>query len=293
MTEPKTILITGTSSGFGHMAAQQLAEKGNKVYATMRNVNGKNAEQAKALSEFSSNITVLDLDVTQQESVDQAIVTILQQSDKIDVLINNAGIMAVGLTEAFTIEQLQSQMDVNYFGAARMFRAVLPNMRKNKSGLIITITSVAGRLIFPSLPAYNSSKFAIEALAEGYRYDLSQQNIDSIIIEPGPFRTELIENSPTPNDKDVIDQYGDFAQMPLSVIKSFDDFIEENKGTECDPQVVVNDMIELIETPFGSRPLRTVSGLDYGIRELNSINDKYQLNVLDAMELGHLNPNKP
>jgi len=293
MTEPKTILITGTSSGFGHMAAQQLAEKGNKVYATMRNVNGKNAEQAKALTEFSSNITVLDLDVTQQESVDQAIVTILQQSDKIDVLINNAGIMAVGLTEAFTIEQLQSQMDVNYFGAARMFRAVLPNMRKNKSGLIITITSVAGRLIFPSLPAYNSSKFAIEALAEGYRYDLSQQNIDSIIIEPGPFRTELIENSPTPNDKDVIDQYGDFAQMPLSVIKSFDDFIEENKGTECDPQVVVNDMIELIETPFGSRPLRTVSGLDYGIRELNSINDKYQLNVLDAMELGHLNPNKP
>ena len=150
MTNQKTILITGTSSGFGFLAAQQLAEKGHVVYASMRGVNLKNKDAAKELSNHHDNINIIELDVTDDKSVQAAVDCVISEQGKIDVLINNAGVMNIGLTEGFSIEQLQGQMDVNYFGVARMFKSVLPHMREAKDGLVITVTSIAGRLPFPA-----------------------------------------------------------------------------------------------------------------------------------------------
>lgn len=288
----KVVLITGTSSGFGYLAAKTLAEKGYRVYASMRQIEGKNAKSAGELSSASENIHVVDLDVTNQASVDGAIATLLAAEHRLDVLINNAGTLHAGVTEAFSIDQLQKQMDVNYFGVARMFKAVLPQMRKQQSGLIITVTSIAGRLVFPSLHTYNSTKFAAEALGEGYRYELSQFGIDSVLLEPGPFKTSLIGHTVWPEDEQVLQGYGEFANLPKQVLEGFDSFMEENQAGDANPQGVVDDMVRLIETPFGSRPTRTVSGIDYGTREFNKRVSGIQENVLESMGLAHLDPNK-
>lgn len=293
MQKQKIVLITGTSSGIGRITSQTLASEGHIVYATMRNTDSKNSEAARSLGDFHQNLHVLELDVTNEKSIQNAISHIIEAHGRIDVLINNAGVMNIGLTEAFTIDELQKQMDVNYFGVARMFKAVLPSMRQRNDGLIITLTSLAGRLTFPAFYSYCSSKYAAEALAEGYRYELKQFNIDSVIIEPGPFGTDLIANSPRPSDENVLKAYGDFAAMPETVINNFDSFIKENMdGADCDSQIVANDVMELMNTPYGKRPLRTVSGLDYGVRALNTANEPFELNVLDAMEMSHLNPNQ-
>lgn len=289
-TVSKVVLITGCSTGLGRISAEKCAQQGYKVYASMRDINGKNKQNAESLSSVSDNISIVEIDVSSEQSIQAAIGQILNEQERIDVLINNAGTMNVGLTEAFTIDQLQAQMDINYFGVARMFRAVLPGMRAHKSGLVITITSLAGRLIFPALNSYCSSKFAAEALAEGYRYELSAYGVDSVIIEPGPFATDLIDNSPKPKDQARLSAYGDFASMPGQVLNGFSEYIDAHKSEECDPVLVAQDIAKLIEIPFGQRPLRTVSGLDYGLRALNNDYAAHQKNVLEAMELQHLDP---
>ncbi|MEL6183306.1 MAG: SDR family oxidoreductase [Myxococcota bacterium] len=285
----KVIVITGTSTGIGYLAALGFAEKGSRVFATMRDPQGKNRSRATSLEQ--AGVEVLPLDVTKQAEVDSAVSTVMKKTGRLDVVINNAGIMNIGLTEGFTIDQLQAQMEVNYLGVARMFRAVLPHMRSRQQGLVVTVSSLAGRLIFPAFHSYNSSKFAVEALAEGYRYELSPYGIDSVILEPGPFKTELVGNSPRPKDEAVLRQYGEFAQMPETVINGFDAFMTAHADGDCNPALVVTDLIKLVETPFGERPMRTVTGIDYGARALNEATDKFQKGVLEAMELQHLDPN--
>jgi len=290
MTNSKVILITGTSTGFGNLAARKLAELGHRVYASMRGVKGKNADAAKALQQANENLSVLEIDVTDSQTIDRAVAEVIEAQGRIDVLINNAGVMNLGLTEAFTHEQLHTQMDVNYFGVARMFKAVLPHMRQRRDGLIVTVSSVAGRLVFPGLVSYNSSKFAIEALVEGFRYELSPFGIDSVIIQPGPFKTSILGNKLLPDDQAVLEGYGELANMPEQVMQGFAEFMEANKDGDCDPKIVVDDMIKLIDQPFGERPLRTVSGIDYGTRELNEVNAGFQRSVLESMEMTDLDP---
>ena len=290
MTDQKVILITGTSTGIGRIAAEKFAELGHRVYASMRGAQDKNAEAAKALALTSPQISVVDIDVTKEETVAEGVARIVAEAGRIDVLINNAGIMNIGLTEPFSMGQLHQQMDVNYFGVARMFKAVLPHMRRRRHGLVVTITSLAGRLVFPAFTSYNSSKFAAEALAEGYRYELSPYGVDSVILEPGPFKTDLVDNRHLPADGAVLGEYGEFGDMPNQVIAGFGAFMEEHKAGDCDPQVVVDDLVRLVDAPFGERPLRTVSGLDYGLRGLNEVYAEYQHKVLEAMEMTHLEP---
>jgi NADP-dependent 3-hydroxy acid dehydrogenase YdfG len=286
-----TILITGASTGLGYLMAQQLADDGHLVLATMRNIAGKNADAATALSAYSNNIKPIDLDVADQASVDAAMAAIADISTSIDVLINNAGVVNSGLIEAFSIDELKAEMEVNYFGIARMFKAVLPLMRAKKAGLIITISSLTGRLVFPGFPTYSASKFAVEALAEGYRYDLSGLGIDSVIIEPGPVKTELLNNAANSADSTIEDAYGDIAQMPALVEAAFSQFMVDNADGASNPQLVVDDVKALIALPFGKRPLRTVSGADYGVRNYNDAVASIQSDLLKGMQIAHLDPN--
>lgn len=282
------VLVTGTSSGLGKLIVEELSHLNIHIIATMRDIQGKNSNVAKQLGDFNDNINIEELDVTCTKSVKKAVKNTIKKFKKIDVLVNNAGIMNVGLAEGFSINQLKKQMNVNYFGVARLFKEVVPFMKKRKKGLFITISSIAGRIIFPFLSTYNPSKFAVEALAEIYRYELSPFGIDSVIIEPGPFPTNLIKNAPRPEDIKSLNDYGDLKNAAEQTMKYFKEFMKNNP--DCDSKLVSNAVINLINLPYGNRPLRTVCGLDYGVKEINNITEKFQYQVLKQMNLDHLIP---
>ena len=156
----KIILITGASSGFGRDTAETLFRAGHTVYASMRGPLGKNREAAEALRKLG--IKTVDLDVSDDASVGAAVKRVLAGAGKIDVLVNNAGIASVGVTEAFTAEQAKAIFDTNVIGLLRVTRAVLPSMLQKRDGLIINIGSILGRVTFPFFAIYGASKFAVE-----------------------------------------------------------------------------------------------------------------------------------
>src|ERR1700678_1791886 len=179
----KIILITGTNSGFGWLAANSCAALGHTVYATMRDTKGRNADKAKMLSQHA-HIEVLDLDVTDNHSITAAVATILKKEGRIDTVVNNAGVYATGIAETFTDADLDRVMDVNLRGPWRVIGAVLPAMRRQKEGLIINISSVAGRFAFPFQAPYNTAKFALEGLTEGLHYVLRPLGVDVVMVQP-------------------------------------------------------------------------------------------------------------
>ena len=144
----KNVVITGSSSGFGYLTVLTAARKGHKVWATMRNPNTKNASKKEALLKVAQaenlSIEVIELDVTKEDSVQKAIYQVIDADGKIDTLVNNAGVMYVGITEAYSIEQAREQFEINFFGILRTTKAVLPHMRAANDGLIINVSSLAG-----------------------------------------------------------------------------------------------------------------------------------------------------
>ena len=250
----KVILITGTNSGFGWLTARSCAASGHRVYATMREVNGRNADRAQALVQ-QAGITVLDVDVTRSASVTDAVATILDKEGRIDVLINNAGLYATGITETFTDDDLDNVMDVDVKGPWRLIRAVLPHMRQQKEGLIINISSVAGRFSVPFQTVYNSAKFAVEGLTEGLHYEVRPLGVDVVIVQPGAFPTEIFGKIVSGSDDTVIAGYGELAHVPGQMGAGVAQLFATLKP---DPQLVADAIIGLIDTPAGERPLRTV-----------------------------------
>src|SRR5499425_3231616 len=162
----KRILITGASSGFGRDTAETLHRAGHTVYASLRDAQGKNRAATEALRELG--IKTVELDVSDDKSVEAGVKNVLAEAGTIDVLVNNAGIGSAGVTEAFTTDQAKVIFDTNVIGLLRVTRAVLPSMRRQRDGLIINIGSILGRVTFPFLGIYGASKFAVEALTESF-----------------------------------------------------------------------------------------------------------------------------
>jgi len=252
--EKKVIIITGTNSGFGWLTANSCAALGHKVYATMRNTKGLNADKAKALVQ-QANIEVLDVDVTNGKSVTDAVATIIKNEGRIDVVVNNAGVYASGVAETFTAEDLEKTISVNAIAPWRIIRAVLPQMRKQGEGLIINISSIAGRFSFPFQMTYNSAKFALEGLTEGLHYELKPLGVDVVMIQPGPFPTEIFGKILTGSDVSMIREYGDLAKVPEQIGAGIGQMFETLKPN---PQLVADGVANLINTQKGKRPLRTV-----------------------------------
>jgi NAD(P)-dependent dehydrogenase (short-subunit alcohol dehydrogenase family) len=226
----------------------------------MRDISGRNAATREALRSLAQregwNLEVLDMDVTNEASVNRAVQLALDRAARIDVVINNAGIAAQGITEAFPVEQYQQVFDVNVFGVARVNRAVLPAMRRQRRGLLIHVSSGAGRAVVPGFAVYCASKFALEALADAYRFDLSAFGIDSVLVEPGIHRTPILEKFLAPADQKRVAAYGSTAQAIEKVKGIFEgaSSAPETPG----PEGVVEGFVRLIETPAGKRPFRTV-----------------------------------
>jgi NAD(P)-dependent dehydrogenase (short-subunit alcohol dehydrogenase family) len=186
----KTIIVTGTSTGIGFAAAVALARAGHDVFATMRDPARSRELQALAAKENLS-ITIVPLDVDSDASVTRGMAKIQEMRGRVDVLVNNAGIGALGSVEEMPVDQFRQVMETNFFGALRCIQAVLPGMRGRQSGRIINVTSVAGRLASAGQAAYCASKFALEALSESLAAEVRPFNVRVAVVEPGVIQTPI------------------------------------------------------------------------------------------------------
>ena len=248
------ILITGASSGFGKMTAQTLLAKDHTVVASMRDPGGRNKAIADELA--SAGAHIVEIDVTTDSSVDSGVKEAVKAGGGLDVLINNAGIGVLGLQESYTPDDWRRLFEINVFGVQRMNRAVLPLFRKQRSGLLLHVSSLLGRMTLPFYGPYNASKWALEAMAENYRTELSAYGVDSCIVEPGGFPTSFMDRLMKPGDSSREAEYGDFAQAPAAALANFEQALEANP--QQDPQNVADAISDLIDTPAGQRSFRTV-----------------------------------
>jgi NAD(P)-dependent dehydrogenase (short-subunit alcohol dehydrogenase family) len=284
LTMSKTILITGSSSGFGRDTAETLARAGHLVFASMRDIAGRNHSNAEALR--SKNIHVVELDVTDDASVQRGVSSVLTQAGRLDVLINNAGIGSLNVSEAFTTDQLRELYDVNVFGVQRVLRATLPSLRNQHGGLVINIGSILGRVTVPFFGLYGSSKFALEAITETYRYELSQFGIDVVLVQPGSYPTGIFASSQQPADADRIAAYGELGEIPTKINQFIaDSFKGENAPN---PHDVAEVIAKLVAQPHGARPARVVVGQPLGADLMNAQAEAVQTQLLQALGLTFL-----
>jgi len=248
----KTVLITGASSGFGKVAAKLFNNRGWNVIATMRSPEKEN--ELTALSD----VLITKLDVTDKLTIQNAVAAGIEKFGKIDVLVNNAGYGALGALEAAAEEEVKRQFDVNLFGLIEVTKAVLPGMRQQKSGTIINVSSVGGRITFPFCSLYHATKFAVEGLTESMQYELNPLGIQLKIIEPGGYKTEFAGRSMALFSLDGLDEYRPafdkftamLDQWPMSEnIGEVADAIYEaaTDGTEKMRYPVGHDAAQLIE----------------------------------------------
>ena len=230
MSSSRVVLVTGASSGIGRACALHLAARGFRVYGTSRN----------AVTE-PGPFAMLQMDVTGLDSVHGAIGLVLEREGRIDVVVNNAGIAIAGPLESTSIEEAQRQLDVNLFGAFRVCREVLPQMRRQGGGYIVNVGSIGGLIAIPYQPLYSASKFALEGMSEALRFELRPFGIRVVIVEPGDTRTALTRNRTTTADEATRGLYGPF-RAALGRMER-----DERRGPE--PETVARLVHRIVTTP--------------------------------------------
>jgi len=214
----KVAVVTGTSSGIGFETALALAREGYYTYATMRDTT--KSDKIKELGKKDNlKIDVLELDVDDENSVKTAIQKILDQKQRIDVLVNNAGWGLWGCVEDVSVDEFKAQFDTNFFSIIRLIQEVGPTMRKQGSGTIVNVSSVVGRIGFPASPAYISSKFALEGLSESLRFELAPFGVNVVIIEPGVIKTNFMKNMRMAEKSESDTVYRDITVKVVSGVK--------------------------------------------------------------------------
>jgi len=247
------ILITGASSGFGALMVADLITAGHRVVGTVRDPEGRNAQSAAHLLQLGAEI--VEIDVTDDGSVEAGVAWVEAEIGAIDVLINNAGVGSHGLQENFSPEDFRRLFDINVFGVQRMVRAVLPGMRAQGEGLIVNISSLLARVVLPFYGPYNATKWALEAMTETYRAELSQLGIDVATIEPGGFPTGFMGSLMHASSQDRDPGYGDLAAAPKASLEGFEGFLKANPQQA--PQLVSDAVVSVVSAAPGTRPLRT------------------------------------
>jgi short-subunit dehydrogenase len=220
--QQKVAIVTGSSSGIGYATSLLLARNRFHTYATMRNIE-KSADIQEIANKERLPLQVMQLDVNNDASIRNSIEKVESENERIDVLVNNAGYGLVGTFEDLSVEEVKSQFETNFFGVIRLTQQVLPIMRKQKSGTIVNVSSGAGRIGFPAMSAYVSSKFALEGLSESMSYELEPFGIKVVIIEPDVIRTNFKKNSVMSKkslDNSSISPYSSIIQKIDSSISS-------------------------------------------------------------------------
>ncbi|TLY47471.1 MAG: SDR family oxidoreductase [Gammaproteobacteria bacterium] len=274
----KKILITGASSGFGKLITETLLKEGHTVIATMRELQSKNKDIAEQLRKKGA--ICLEMDVTSDISVNRCIQDALGNAGEIEVVVNNAATFSFGIQEAFTVEDWHRVFDVNLFDVQRVNRAVLPHMREKRSGLLIHLSSVIGRLVSPFSAPYATSKHALEALSDIYRIELASFGIESVLVEPGLFKTNIFNKTIHPSDAERTQSYGAIGQVSEQCLKGFLSLVED-PNTPNNPQTVADVIARIISLPAGKRPSRTLVdelGMASIIEPSNRISEEAQYN---------------
>lgn len=288
--DPRRVLITGCSGGFGHGAAQALAARGHTVYATMRDIDGKNREPAQTLRAFAERgghaLHVIELDVTSDASVQSGVGRALELGGGIDTVINNAGVGTFGLSEAYTIEQLAAVLDINVVGSFRVARMVLPLMREAGAGHLVFLSSSLGRIVLPFMGLYSASKFAVEGMAEGLAFELGPLGIDVTVIQPGAYATGFMANTVRPADDARLDQYGPMRDAFVGFGKAFQEMVAS--GRIGDPTEIHDTFVRVVELPKGERPLRITMDAQLGqpLAAINQVHAQMQQAVMAGMGFG-------
>jgi len=281
----KTILVTGASSGFGRLTAETLSKSGHKVFAGFRSAEGARKQIADELK--AKNIEVLKVDVTDQAGVDKAIVQLLEKSgNKLDVVVNNAGMASAGLSEGFTAEQARDLFEVNVFGVQRVLRATLPVLRAKRAGLVINVGSILGRVTLPFFGLYGASKYAVEAMTDSYRYELSELGVDVVLVQPSAYPTNMYAAAQKPANGELAKSYGETAEVPGKILKTFMTLFRGENAPN--PQDVATAIDKIVATPAGSRPERVVVGLPFGSDAVNTAVAPIQRGVIESLGLGDL-----
>lgn len=288
------ILVTGASSGFGRLAAESLADAGHTVYASMRGTTGHNAAQVNSIAEYAAanevDLRSIELDVQSVESIDAAVAHIVATHHRLDVVLHNAGHMVYGPSEAFSAEQLAELYDINVLGAQRVNRAVLPQLRRQRRGLVLWMSSssVAGGTP-PYLGPYFAAKAAMDALAVTYARELALWGIDTSIIVPGAFTsgTNHFAHAGSPDDTEVVEAYenGPYSGFTARVQEAFNAIVP----ADADPDAVARAVVSVVNTPQGERPFRVhidpaQDGADVGF----AVTDRLKAEMLYRTGLGQL-----
>jgi len=235
----KVAVVTGTSSGIGFETSLALAREGYFTYATMRDTT--KSDKIKEIAQKENlKINVLELDVDDEKSVKSAIAQILDQKQRVDVLVNNAGWGLWGCVEDVSIDEFKEQFETNFFSIIRLIQEVAPTMRKQGSGTIVNVSSVVGRIGFPASPAYISSKFALEGLSESMRFEFAPFGVDVIIIEPGVIKTDFMKNMKMAKKSELDTVYKDITTKVVSGVKMMVEM-----GTP--PKEVANTIVKAIK----------------------------------------------
>ena len=234
----KVALVTGSSSGIGFETSLALARNGFYTFATMRNIS--KGEKIKELTKKENlPIEIIELDVDKENSVKNAINTIIEKKQRIDVLVNNAGWGLWGSVEDVSIDEFKEQFETNFFSIIRMIQQIAPIMRKQNSGNIVNISSIAGKIAFPISPAYISSKFALEGLSESLRFELMPFGVNVIIIEPGMIKTNFFEPMRLAKNAETTNVYKDITSKVISGVKMM-------AQMATDPKEVANMIIQTL-----------------------------------------------
>jgi NAD(P)-dependent dehydrogenase (short-subunit alcohol dehydrogenase family) len=278
-----SVLVTGSSSGFGELIVRLLATRGHHVYASMRETAGKNAAAAERLSEWATTnghaLRVVDLDVTSDASVRVAIEQVLASEGGLDAVVNNAGASAMGPLEAFTIVQMAALLDLNVLGPMRVSKAVLPTMRARRSGLIVWVTSTLGRVLPGRGGLYPATKWAAEGFAESLHHQVAPFGIDVVILEPGSFPTPATFKSMDAEEASVVSAYAEVAPPPRGTHRI------DPAYRLPDPQDVADAVLELVELRAGERPLRRVVGPVFteGVAEYNQTYERLRAHMEEVL----------
>ncbi len=285
------IVITGASSGFGGLTARALAKAGHIVYASMRDTAGHNKPQvddaAKFASENNVDLRTIELDVASQESVDAAINKIIADNARLDVVMHNAGHMVFGPAEAFTPEQLAELYDVNVLSTQRVNRAALPQLRKQKHGLVVWVSSssCAGGTP-PYLAPYFAAKAGMDAMAVVYARELTRWGIETSIIVPGAFTggTNHFAHAGKPEDTACVAEYkaGPYKNFADDVLKGFASIVPPDANADT----VAEAIVKVVDTPFGKRPFRVhIDPSQDGAEVTNMVMDRVRAEMLRRIGL--------
>ena len=290
---PKVIVITGASSGFGASSAHLLADAGHTVYATMRDTGGHNAkvvaEYAAYSSEHRVDLRTLEMDVTDQGSVDAAVASVLADGGGIDVVLHNAGHMVLGPSEAFTVEQVAAVYDTNVLGTQRLNRAVLPYLRTKGDGLLLWVGSTSSRGGTPPyLGPYFAAKAAMDSLAVSYAAEVERFGIDTVIVVPGSFTTGTnhFAHASHAADTAVAQEYD--ARLP-GLMDQVTAKLLELSPPDADPVEVARQIVRVVDLPKGRRPFRVhIDPAQDGAEALDDAGDKNRRNFYGRIGLTDL-----